>query len=394
MTAGWSTPKDISAKVRRLWADGSLLRAYAEGDPFPLVDVRLRGPRASEIGDDLAAVQQWIARLDAGRKDDSKYALTWTAIGGRHIGRNRIPARAMVTGYRQAWEVLGVHGEVRAFDEILALVAEQPTVRGWVVDHPLHALELAPQWPRLLAAYAWLDAHRQSGRYLREISAPGVDTKFAERHRPVLALLLGVPANGAGFLQGLGLRAKPELVRMRCSAGIGLPEPLSEVVVRVGELTDMKIRCRTALVIENEISYLSVDVPAEGIVLWGKGFEVDRVGRLRWLADTDVVYWGDLDTHGFGILDRLRAWLPQTRSVLMDRETLMAHQDRWVSEQRPAASRLRHLTPDESALYAELVADRLGDRVRLEQELIDWSWVQDRLSVLYRDPGAGGDQSK
>lgn len=41
-----------------------------------------------------------------------------------------------------------------------------------------------------------------------------------------------------------------------------------------------------------------------------------------------VHYWGDLDTHGSAILDRLRAWLPQTRSFLMDRETLLDHRER------------------------------------------------------------------
>ncbi|MDX6301695.1 MAG: hypothetical protein QOF53_2909, partial [Nocardioidaceae bacterium] len=63
---------------------------------------------------------------------------------------------------------------------------------------------------------------------------------------------------------------------------------------------------------------LSVDVPRDGII-WGKGFDADRVGSLPWLVDVDLTYWGDIDTHGFAILDRLRAWLPQTQSTLMDR---------------------------------------------------------------------------
>jgi hypothetical protein len=135
------------------------------------------------------------------------------------------------------------------------------------------------------------------------------------------------------------------------------------------------------VIVENEISYLSVEVPDDGVVIWGRGFDVDNVGRLRWLADADVLYWGDIDTHGFAILDRLRAWLPRTRSVLMDRETLLAHRERWVSEDRPATSVLTRLTHDERNLYLELVADGLGQRVRLEQERIDWRWVQRRLPV-------------
>jgi hypothetical protein len=46
------------------------------------------------------------------------------------------------------------------------------------------------------------------------------------------------------------------------------------------------------------------------------------------VQEVDVHYWGDLDTHGFAILHSLRAWLPQTQSFLMDRQTLAEHRDR------------------------------------------------------------------
>lgn len=379
MSSGWSSPNDIATKVGRRWADGSLLRAHATGQPFPAITVPLRGPKASEIGDDLRAVQEWVARLESSRRDDARFALEYTAIGGRHFGRNRLPVRAIVSSYSQAWAVLGVAADVRSFEEILRVVAEHPPVYEWVLAHPHQALVLHPEWPRLLATYAWLDAERGSGRYLREISVRGVDTKFAERHRTTLAGLLGLPPTATGFLTGLGLRTKPELVRLRLSPGLGLPTPLSEVAVRADELSALRISPVAVLVCENEITYLSVPVPNDGAVLWGKGFEVDRVGRLPWLANVDVVYWGDLDTHGFAILDRLRAWLPHTRSVLMDRETLLAHHDRWGTDATPTRATLTRLSPDEHALYVDLVGDHLGDRVRLEQERIDWSWVEQRL---------------
>jgi len=231
----------------------------------------------------------------------------------------------------------------------------------------------------VIAAYEWLDAHRGSQRYLREISAPGVDTKFAERHRPVLAAMLGVPSPSPAFLAGLGLRNKPTLIRLRPARSLGLPEPLTEIAVREGELAKLALAPRFAVIVENETTYLSVEVPDDGVVIWGRGFDVDAAGRLPWLADADVLYWGDIDTHGFAILDRLRARLPQARSVLMDRETLLAHRDRWVGEDRPTAAVLARLNPDERDLYAELVSDALGEGVRLEQERIDWQWARQRL---------------
>ena len=64
--------------------------------------------------------------------------------------------------------------------------------------------------------------------------------------------------------------------------------------------------------------------------------------------------------------------------------TLLAHRDRWVTEERPATSSLTRLTPEEQDLYLELVAGGLGDRIRLEQERIDWNWVEGRLASSSR----------
>lgn len=377
----WSTPEDIAAKVRRRWEDGSLLRASAAPTVFPAIGVPLRGPKPTELGDSLDAVRAWVDKLEAGRRGDTHYTLEWTTIGGRHFGRNRIPARAVVSTFSQAWALLGVQEEVQRFDRVLSQSAGAEPVRAWVLAHPHRAVELADDWERLLAAHSWLDVHRGSGLYLREISAPGVDTKFAERHRSVLAGMLAVPSSPTGFLAGLGLHARPDMVRLRVCPSLGLPEPLTELAARPDELGGLRLAPRSTLVVENEVTYLSVKVPAGGVVIWGKGFSVERVGRLPWLADTDVAYWGDLDTHGFAILDRLRAWLPQARSVLMDRRTLLAHRDRWVVEERPATSVLTRLGPDEADLYADLVSDRFGDRVRLEQERIDWGWAGGRLDI-------------
>lgn len=373
MTQRWTTRRDIEERVRRRWDDGSLLRAHAGASDFSAIEIPVRGPKASEIGDDLVAVREWISALSAGSDTGRRYELVLGQVGGRHIGRNALPSRVVVSTMDQAWSLLGVRREVDRFGELLEITATTPAGRTWVLAHPHRALELGEAMPRLLAAFEWLDANRGSGKYLREISAPGVDTKFAEKHRPVLAAMLGVSSTAAGFLADLGLRAKPEMVRIRVSPSLGLSAPLSELALRATELRELAIAPRTAIVIENEVTYLSVDVPDDGIVIWGKGFEVDRVGRLPWLADIPVIYWGDIDTHGFAILDRLRAWLPAVRSILMDRETLLAHRERWVSEDRPATSSLTRLTTAELELYTDLVTDRLGRRVRLEQERVDWA---------------------
>jgi hypothetical protein len=109
---------------------------------------------------------------------------------------------------------------------------------------------------------------------------------------------------------------------------------------------------------------------------------VSLIAPARWLADRDVHYWRDLDTHGFAMLDRLRASLPRARSLLMDRATLDAHRPLWTAEDAPHVAPLDRLTPEEAALYADLRYDRLGRSIRLEQELISFGCLRSVLDAF------------
>jgi hypothetical protein len=129
-------------------------------------------------------------------------------------------------------------------------------------------------------------------------------------------------------------------------------------------------------VIENEITYLAFPVPAAAMVIFGGGYAVPVLEPLGWLAGLDLVYWGDIDTHGFAILNRLRHHLPHVRSVLMDRVTLLDHREHWGREPSPTAAVLDRLGPAESALYADLIADTYAPSVRLEQERVSFSAVE------------------
>ena len=133
MTQAWTTLRDIEAKVRRRWDDGTLLRAYAGAQPFAPIELAVRGPKASEIGDDLVAVREWIAALNAGSAAGRRFEIVTEPIGGRHIGRNELPSRVVVSTTSQAWRFLGVGPQVKRFAEILDLAASTPAVRAWVL---------------------------------------------------------------------------------------------------------------------------------------------------------------------------------------------------------------------------------------------------------------------
>ena len=373
----WATPDTVRAKVKRRWDDGTLLGAVARGEQFEPIQVPLARPGLAELGDRLGEVQDWAATLEDGGRAGERYTLRYTEVGGRKFGRNRLPSHAVVDSAEQAWRLLGVRGQVADFQVMLA-AAPDSAVRDWLLRKPVAALAHAPEWPQLLAAYLWLDAARGSGRFLRQIDAPGVDTKFVEGHRAVLAELLGVSRQAAPFLTDLGLRAKPEYVQMRLADSVA-PVPVSEMSVRAREIDALELPVSTAVVVENEITYLTLPVPAGGVLIWGKGFDVARLGQWRALRGARVHYWGDLDTYGFEILHHLRAHVPHVGSFLMDAETLHEHRERWGRESSPTSAGLDRLTADEAAVYDDLVSDRFGEQVRLEQERIDWAWALRRL---------------
>ncbi|HEX6519202.1 MAG TPA: DUF3375 family protein [Streptosporangiaceae bacterium] len=111
-------------------------------------------------------------------------------------------------------------------------------------------------------------------------------------------------------------RRKPSYVRFRCDGWAACAERprFSELTVRAEEFTAPPSQVSRVYVVENEITYLSFPLPPAAMVVWGSGYAVPVLEPLSWLRDMDIVYWGDIDTHGFVILDRLRGLFPHVAS--------------------------------------------------------------------------------
>jgi hypothetical protein len=106
------------------------------------------------------------------------------------------------------------------------------------------------------------------------------------------------------------------------------------------------------------------------VAVHGRGYAVVQLDRVGWIRGAAILYWGDLDTHGFNILSRCRSRLPQTRSVLMDSVALGEFRELAVIEPAQAHG-VTGLTSAESAAYREIEQGRL----RLEQERIPMDWA-------------------
>lgn len=359
-----------------------MLTRFATGQDWAPLGIPIRGPSAREIGDQLADVQQWAAEW-AAVAAGGPLRVEYKQVGGRHFGANSIPARAWLDSYDDAWALLRVGAEIRRLAGLIE-AARGTRLVPWLTSHPMRALRLADDWGRLLATVRWIEQHQAPGMYLRQVDAPGVDTKFIERHKGVLIELLDaqldpgrVLADAPDFAGRYGFLRRPGYVRFRVSGGY---RGFSELSVRAAEFAAAPEGVSRAYVIENEITYLAFPVPAGAMVIFGSGYSLPFL-PLSWLTDLDVVYWGDIDTHGFAILNRVRRHLPRARSMLMDQATLLDHRDRWVTESTPTAVTLDRLDQAEAVLYADLVSATYGPSVRLEQERISFAAVEKAVAA-------------
>jgi hypothetical protein len=284
-------------------------------------------------------------------------------------------------------QVLGTGADVRTIEELRSRTrAAIPEVVPWVSTRPMLALRNAAVWDRILETVQWIVGHDTSRLYVRQIDVPGVDTRFVERHHRLLEQLLTILLPGyrfnpeaLGFARRFRFREKPSYTRFRVLDSEVIGSLFSEMTVRTDELIRAGRQATTIFVVENEATYLAFPPVPRALVVFGSGFALAGLADLSWLQEKDLVYWGELDTHGFDILDRLRGRFDSVRSILMDRETLLAHPQQWVTAPAPITRPLPRLTADEASLYKDLVEGTYGDSVRLEQERIRFSILHDAL---------------
>ncbi len=394
--ASWTSASELIDTLRRRWDRGTYLRANALGEPWAPVSLPVRGPDASQLLHRLDEARLWLARFE---REAAGFDIDYKVVQSRNLGANRIPARATVQSLGQLARVIGAASDLAAFEELTAVTAAVvPELEPWVRANPMTVLRNAAVWDRALTAVRWITTHDVTGMYLRQIDAEGVDTKFVERHQRLIDDLLcailppkGVGAEdavGIGFAAKFGFRSKPSYTRLRFLDPVLQPTPgLSEITARTEELVQLAPTGEKVFIVENEITYLAFPEVAKSVVVFGSGFALAslvRTSNSAWLSDREVVYWGDIDTHGFDILSRLRAAFPTVRSILMDRGTLLAHRQQWVTEGSPTNRALPNLTYDEASLYRDLVEATYGDSIRLEQERVRFSLLERALETRNR----------
>ena len=394
----WTSALDLRAQTQKLWDKGVLLSELvhqelhqsAAGERSWPRRLRLNGPTTATLAGSFEDVRSWAEDLRAGAKN---YRLVERDVRSMVLGKNRIPCEAWLDTLPDALALIGKTKDAARFTELVRSTrARQPVLLPWLEKRPHVALGLEQELQRLFSVIDWLQAHPRPGIYLRQVDIAGVDSKFIESHRGVLAELLDLalpaeaiewPATGVDqFCQRYGFTDKPLRIRLRwlepSTAGHG-----TDVTITQSAFEQLNTPVSHVFITENEVNFLAFPDRVSAMVIFGGGFGgLDRLRSAAWLHQRSVFYWGDVDTHGFAMLHQLRSYLPHVQSLLMDSDTLMAHADHWGHEPQAQQRDLPRLTPDERGVYDALRDNRIRPGLRLEQERIGFAWVQQALAAL------------
>lgn len=362
-------------------------------------------------GDWLAGGGQWPLQLPIQPPSEAQAAANWV----------------LFDDWLRCWGQ-ATHGRVQTVTRSWARLGEQALPDHWCFESPAQVAEALeqsgrwsraavrhaasirrfnpdgqfPSWPHILArsfdvladvdeadfrrlgnALEWLLLHPHSGLYPRQLPIEGIDSKWLASWQRLLAswlLALGRRAERPDFLSVAGLRRPPERLRMRLLDPelVRITGGLADITAPVEDIAALQLRPARVLVVENRDTGLALQPLPGTVAFMALGYSVDLLARIPWLAEAPLAYWGDIDSHGLAILDRLRGHFPQAHALLMDEATLLEFRHLCASEEKPARIEPRHLHPAEAGLYQALRQHHHGMALRLEQERLPWdsAWRQ------------------
>lgn len=377
-------PDDVQMELKRRFKNRhrQWLEAISEPDQLPdsswPLEVNLGIPTENQALKQVEDVRSWVA---AWQSWNGVGSLSWSERRWRKLGTQPVPEKLLLSRPSEVAQSIGEGDRWgRAQQRYRNLVGRWPQLSGNLTRYFAILADYSEvDYRRLTDMVAWIEKHPASNLYPRQLPVSGLDSKWLEKRKGLLADLVdnlrGESSSEVHFYRRCGLKAPPQLVRLRIlddslRQRVG---GLSDLSVPQGQLAELDLPVSNVFIVENLQTGLAFEDLPGSIIIMQLGYGVDVLGRLPWAARAHCIYWGDLDTHGFAILNRARRYLPELKSALMDEETLRNHQDLWVEENdQHAAEILPLLTDPEQAVYQAIKRNVWGQNVRLEQERIAW----------------------
>ena len=392
------TPAEIKKKALRIWHSGRFIEAWCDGENIFPVEISAGLPKGIFLSENFREAGLWIDELvsHSKKKKGKGYSVGFNSVSHRQLGKQILPDRIFIETVDDFLAVCGKLKEFTVFQEIFSFTREMlPPLTGFIRDKPFIVLDNSTEWKKLLRVCLFFKDYQTPALYIRQIVIPGIDTKFIEKNKKTLSEMLiylmpdkygttPVELSYHGFEKRFGLLYDEPLIRFRILDPALFINSLSDITLTLSEFKILNPQVENVFITENKINGLAFPMMEKSIVIFGLGYGIKMLEGIDWLRSRKIYYWGDIDTHGFSILSMVRGIFPECRSLLMDENTLLSHGDAWVvePENRRQTGDLDNLDNAEKKLYGKLRNDTLGERVRLEQEIISFNLLREKLANL------------
>lgn len=157
-------------------------------------------------------------------------------------------------------------------------------------------------WEMLLLALDWLVDNQDATYFVRQLPIRGIDTKWMEGHQGLVKPLhRALTGRDPQFARQAG-QFRVHVLDERLAPG-----DLTDLALSVEQLGRWPRLPDCVLICENMVNVLALP-PLPGVIaIHGGGFAVGELASVPWLSHVPLLYWGDLDSNGFAILNQLRS---------------------------------------------------------------------------------------
>ena len=389
------TVTEIKKKSENLYTE--YLKSIVSGESFFPKTIR----SDKSVSNDFGEMRKELAEVIGHSKDNKNYGYTinYKQINTRKHGVQTLPEEISFQTETDYLKFLHKDKEAESFKNNAAFILTQyPALIEWIRKYPLKVIENKENWKQLLDVCAYFKQNPKPNLYIRELPVR-VHTKFIEHNKGILLELLNaiLPTDSINeeylttkdFEKRFGLRFNQSRIRLRIldqNISDKYLSGITDIEVTEEEFNKLKIPCKKVFILENKTNYsnlmnfLTLPHLENSIGIFGSGYKISDLKNAAWLANKEIYYWGDIDTHGMQILSQMRKYFPNTRSIMMDFETLNSFQEEWGRGEPINVTDLPNLNSEERELFEFIKTDNINT-IRLEQEKISQAYVLERINM-------------
>jgi hypothetical protein len=381
------TPKEIKDKAERKYI--SFLQSLAENRSFEKLVIR--GDKSytkSSLTEFEKEIQQIVSQSK--EKKGYGYTLEFQQIKTKSLGIQDLPISIFFDTEKDFLRFLGKEKEVELFKTSVEIIINAfPELKDWIITNPIKVVNNQAEWESILKVCRYFKQNPKPNLYIRELPI-NVHTKFVERNQSVIRELLNnlisqhVYSEEKEFEKRFNLKYAESQIRFKVldrAIAEKFFSGIDDIAVPISQFEALNLPIKKVLIVENKTTlYTTLTLPKmnDTIAIFGSGYGVYNLKNVRWFANLELLYWGDIDVQGFEILSQFRGFFAHTKSVLMDFITFEKFFENDLGSQSSICT-LHNLTDSEQKLYEILKTYNW----RLEQEKIPFNYVNQFFNNEY-----------